>query len=198
LVGRGKRSALGIHGFAQGGFLVDAGKRHPDRVAPLVARVAFPETWRIVLVLPPDEYGLYGLEENQAFQRLNNSGTALALTESLCRLVLLNLLPALHEQDLETFGEALYDFNLRVGEVFAPVQGGPYASARLTEMVAYIRQQGIRGTGQSSWGPALFAVVADEDRAHDLVRRLHQRFALTAAHVTITVANNHGAEIVQL
>src|SRR5262249_3303598 len=37
-VGRGARSALGAHGFEQGGLLVEAGKRSPDRLAPLVAR----------------------------------------------------------------------------------------------------------------------------------------------------------------
>lgn len=197
LVGRGKRSALGVHGFAQGGFLVEAGKRHPDRIAPLVARAAFPEAWRVVLILPSDERGLHGLDEKQAFQRLHSSGTALALTDALCRLVLLSLLPALYEQDLETFGEALYDFNLRVGEVFAPFQGGPYASPRLMDLVAYIRQQGVRGSGQSSWGPTVFAIVADEDRAHHLAHCLRKRFNLPTGHVIVTGASPHGHSIVR-
>src|SRR5262249_15266403 len=52
-VGRGARSGLGVHGFTHGGFLVDGGKRAADGVAPLVARLAFPEEWRVVVVLPP-------------------------------------------------------------------------------------------------------------------------------------------------
>ena len=81
---------------------------------------------------------------------------------TLCRLVLLGMLPALAEHDLEAFGEALYDFNCRAGEPFAPVQGGVYAGPRIAEVVAFVRQQGVRGVGQSSWGPTVFAVTEDE------------------------------------
>src|SRR5207302_1257090 len=51
-VGRGQRSALGIHGFAQGGFLVEGGKSAAADVAPLLVRVSFPETWQVVLTFP--------------------------------------------------------------------------------------------------------------------------------------------------
>src|SRR5262249_9552130 len=59
LVGRGLRSALGVHGFAQGGFLIDAGKGTAEGPAPLAARVAFPP-WPVVLALPPWGPGLHG------------------------------------------------------------------------------------------------------------------------------------------
>src|SRR5262249_48804732 len=42
-LGRGKRSALGIHGFARGGFLVDGGKGPKSTIAPLIAHCDFPE-----------------------------------------------------------------------------------------------------------------------------------------------------------
>jgi beta-RFAP synthase len=191
--GRGRRSALGIHGFARGGFLVEAGQRGPDALAPLIARLDFPEPWRIVLVLLRGEQGLHGLAETQAFQQLQAPGAASAATDALCRLVLLGMLPAVVEGDLEGFGEALFDFNVRVGELFAPVQGGCYASPRLTEVVDFVRQLGVRGVGQSSWGPALFAVTADPERAADLAARLQRRFALTAGEVLCTAACNRGA-----
>src|SRR5262245_5520227 len=54
-VGRGARSALGVHGFEHGGLLVEAGKRSEDSIAPLVARLPFPEDWPIVLVVPDSE-----------------------------------------------------------------------------------------------------------------------------------------------
>ena len=151
-------AALGVHGFAQGGFLVEAGKRS-EEVSPLVARLAFPEEWRIVIAIPPAEVGLFGESEREAFRELLGRP---ALTDALCRLVLLGMLPALIERDLDTFGEALYDFNARAGEVFAPVQGGTYAGRRVEEIVTLVRRLGVRGVGQSSWGPAVFAVVGDE------------------------------------
>src|SRR5256885_2047192 len=81
-VGRGKRSALGVHGFAQGGFLVEAGKRDADGVAPLTARADFPEDWRVVLVLPPWGQGLHGAAEGRALQGLQAGAWPLALTDA--------------------------------------------------------------------------------------------------------------------
>src|SRR5262249_56784067 len=52
-VGRGLLSALGVYGFAHGGFLVDAGQKTHGTLAPLVARAEVPRDWRVVLMLPP-------------------------------------------------------------------------------------------------------------------------------------------------
>lgn len=194
-VGRGWRSAVGVHGFARGGFLVDAGQGEREAVAPLVARMDFPEAWRIVLAIPPGDQGLHGREESEAFRQLAGRRPNSARSESLCRLVLLGMLPALAERDLLAFGEAVHDFNARVGEAFARVQGGTYASPRVAELVAFVRQQGVAGTGQSSWGPTVFAVVEDGERAGDLARRLRQRFELEASAVIVTGACNRGATI---
>jgi beta-RFAP synthase len=192
-VGRGMRSALGVYGFEQGGFLVEAGQRRAGELAPLVARQAFPADWRVVLAIPADSPGLHGPAEQQAFDLLARQALPV-VTDSLCRLVLLDLLPALVETDLPAFGQALFEFNARVGEVFAPVQGGTYAGPRVTALVEFIRGQGIPGVGQSSWGPAVFAVVGDEEHAGRLVQLLRQRFALHAGQVWATRAVNRGAE----
>lgn len=208
-VGRGLRSALGAHGFEHGGLLVEAGKRSTEGLAPLVAPQPFPEDWRVVVALVPHPSsprnggqearrtaaGLHGRDEVEAFAGLTVDPAAGARTEALCRLVLLGLLPALIEHDLQAFGEALYEFNWRVGEVFAPVQGGVYASAGVAEVISFVRGQHILGVGQSSWGPAVFAVVADEDRARHLAAQLRGRFALEDAAVWATAACNHGAKL---
>ncbi len=192
-IGRGRRSALGIYGFERGGFLVEGGKLQPDTIAPLLAHVPFPEAWQVVLALPQGEQGLHGPEESRAFQCLYERGASPTVTDALCRLVLLGMLPALAEQDLNAFGEAVYDFNARVGEVFAPVQGGTYASPRLAELVSFVRQQGVRGVGQSSWGPAVFAVTADAEQAEDLVQRLRTRFQLPSTEAFRTGGSRCGA-----
>jgi beta-RFAP synthase len=192
-VGRGARSGLGIHGFAQGGFLVESGKHGPAEIAPLAVRVAFPEAWRLVVVLPPWARGWHGEDEQQAFRQLAG-GQPLARTEALCRLVLLGMLPALAEHDLEAFGEALFDFNVRVGEMFAPVQGGTYASPRIAELVSFVRQERVRGVGQSSWGQAVFAVAGGEELAQVLATRIRGQFDLEADQVLVVRAANRGAE----
>jgi beta-RFAP synthase len=196
-VGRGLRSALGVYGFEQGGLLVEAGKRTADGLAPLVARLPFPTDWKLVLSLPRDAPGLHGAGEQEAFDRLAGRPGTTGRTDVLCRLVLLGLLPAVVERDLEAFGEALYEFNRRVGECFAPVQGGPYAGPGAAELVAFVRGQGVRGVGQSSWGPAVFAVVGGEEQAEDLAGRVRRRFGLDPGEVVVTQACNHGAVVEQ-
>jgi beta-RFAP synthase len=192
-VGRGRRSALGVYGFAHGGFLVDGGKRDSERIAPLVAWLPFPESWRVVLVLPRGAAGLHGPEESHAFERLHAQGIAVERTDRLCRLVLLGLLPALADGDCRTFGECLYEFNVLVGEAFAAVQGGVYAGQRVADLVAFVRGQGVTGVGQSSWGPAVFAVVESEAEAGELAQRVRQRFGLDEGEVLVTAACNDGA-----
>jgi beta-RFAP synthase len=192
---RGVRSAVGVHGFAEGGFLVEAGKREASKVAPLITRLPFPESWRIVLVLPPWAPGLHGGEETDAFGRVRTNPLPLSVTDALCRLILLGMLPALAERDLDSFGEAVHDFNARAGLAFAAVQHGTYAHPRTTDLITFIRRQGIRGVGQSSWGPAVFAFARNDGEAHHLRSRIQKEFAFGDSEVRITRACNHGAEI---
>jgi beta-RFAP synthase len=192
-IGRGRRSALGIHGFAHGGFLVEGGKPAADRVAPLVARVDFPSQWQVLLVIPRDLHGAHGDRELAAFQDLGRSKPDLHRTEALCRLVVLGILPALAEADLEGFGAALYDFNRRAGEMFQPWQGGIYAHPRIAQLVTAIRSIGrARGVGQSSWGPTVFAVVAAAE-APELARWLCEHGGCRADELIVTAASNCGA-----
>jgi beta-RFAP synthase len=186
-VQRGARSALGVHGFAHGGFLVEGGKLAGAELSPLVARMAFPAAWRVVLVVPRRRTGLHGAGEQAAFAGL---ACPEATTDALCRLVLLGMLPALAERDLTLFGEALFDFNARAGEVFATAQGGIYASRAVEELIGFIRRQGVPGVGQTSWGPSVFA-VADEERALHLAGRL--RAVADYADIQVSRACNHGA-----
>jgi len=185
-IGRGQRSGIGTHGFACGGFLVEAGQGE-------VGARDFPSDWQVVVILGSETPGLHGSAETTAFDQLATPSPA--RTDALCRLVLFGMLPALVEQDIDAFGEAVHDFNARVGEAFAPVQGGIYANERVADVVRFVRSQGVRGVGQSSWGPVVFAVLADRERADDLARRLRSRFALKVNDVMITHARNHGADV---
>jgi beta-RFAP synthase len=167
-VGRGSRSSLGIHGFQHGGFLVEAGKAARETAAPLVVRHAFPEDWRVLVVIPRGLRGEHGAREVEAFANITASAGDRPRTEALCRLALLGVLPALVERDLPAFGEALHEFNRKAGEWFAAWQGGVYSHPRVAELIALLRREGIRGVGQTSWGPAIFAIA--EQHRLDAVR----------------------------
>ena len=69
-VERGRRSAIGLHGFEQGGLLAEAGKQQLDEISPLQSRLEFPTDWRLLLVTPQDRCGLSGDPERHAFARL--------------------------------------------------------------------------------------------------------------------------------
>ncbi len=207
---RGKRSAIGTHGFAVGGFLVDGGHATAlpadgpggsspssplqSGIAPLLARFEVPESWRVLIAIPPRERGLSGGAERDAFEKLDARGDAgLARRDELCRRVLLSLLPAVAECDFVSFSRALWELQVRVGEIFAEVQGGVFASDRVEALISYLRKTGIEGVGQSSWGPAVFAFVQDPQRATGLATDIATRFDLAPSDIVVARALNSGA-----
>ena len=160
LSGRGGRSGVGVHGFEQGGFIVDGGRRAADGLAPLVARAEFPPDWRIVLLRPPGPAVWHGARERAAFAAM----TSAASDDSLCRLVLLGMLPALAERE----PGSIFRGAVRVQHPgWGGVPSGPGRTVRRRGggIDCLVRGQGIAGVGQSSWGPTTFAVVGDADRA---------------------------------
>jgi beta-ribofuranosylaminobenzene 5'-phosphate synthase len=193
LLGRGRRSSIGIHGFGSGGLIVDGGQGQLDQPGQPLCRLQFPESWKILLVVPRNQQGMHGSQEQAAFSSLPLSSD-LRQTDAMCRLIVLGMLPAVLEGDLSAFGEALFDFNRRAGEMFRSVQGGVYAHARTEAIIDWLRSQDIRGVGQSSWGPTVFAIV-EEDQLDWLKRALRERFGLADEEVIRTDADNQGATI---
>jgi len=82
------------------------------------------------------------------------------------------LLPALAEGDLATFGGALSEVQEVTGRWFAPVQGGAFAAGPTADLVRRLATWGAAGVGQSSWGPAVYAIVEGDDAAHSLAARV--------------------------
>jgi len=113
-------------------------------------------------------------------------------TDRLCRIALLAVAPALLERDLPAFGEALFEFNRRSGGLFQTVQGSEYGSPEGADMIGRLRGMGLRGVGQSSWGPTLFA-IAEPDRLASAAATLE---ALGAPWtITLTRARNRGYDV---
>jgi beta-RFAP synthase len=197
LAERGLRSGIGLHGFAHGGLLVDGGHRGSGRIPPLVGRVAFPSDWSILVVLPEVAPGCHGPEEVRAFAQLPPIPER--VTERLCRLVLLGLLPAAADRDLPAFGTGLTELQQQVGRCFAPAQGGTFAHPEIEAIVSFLQAEGLHGVGQSSWGPAVYGFTdqPDEPRAR-ILRRLQDRFGPLAGAAFWTTANNDGMRLADL
>ena len=162
-VGRGARSVVGVHGFDGGGLILDAGKRTGDAVSALHSRRYLPPDWRVVLACPRGAARWHGDAERRAFAAPTTANTAR----------LRNLFDILGEvTDYSIFAEALHDYNRLAGAVFAAAQGGEYSSPEVAALIARVRSLGAPAVGQSSWGPTVFAVTPDADRADWLARQL--------------------------
>lgn len=172
-VGRGKRSAIGTWTFALGGFIVEGGRRlGSEEMAPLLARFAIPDSWRYVVAVPHGPRGLSGAAEARAFDQLPPPPAG--DPERVSHLVLMQLLPALVEGDLPSFGQALSAVQRITGGWFAQEQGGVFAPGPSERLVERMVAWGAAGVGQSSWGPAVYGLVASPPEARELAARVRE------------------------
>lgn len=192
-VGRGVRSAVGSHGFVHGGLNWEHGRAAAVPLSPLAGHVSVPDAWRIVLVTPDEGRGLSGDSEREAFDRL--PPVPPAVTKRLELLAEEQILPAARAPDIDVFGSAVYEYGRLAGECFAPIQGGPYASREIAACVSAIRDFGVPGVGQSSWGPSVFAIVASPQAAADLADRLARNARWAEVETKIVAPDNRGAVI---
>jgi beta-RFAP synthase len=164
LMGRGRRSGVGTAAFQTGGFVVDAGHRKDQKgrdLAPTVVwRRDFPADWRFVVVIPDADRGLSGRREEGVFGALAPS---VRISEEVCRITQLRLMPALVEHDIEEFGRALTAVDRKTGAYFSDVQGGVYVGGQTNLAIDALLRAGACGAGQSSWGPAVYGLVHERD-----------------------------------
>lgn len=196
LSGRGRRSGIGIAAFDQGGLLIDGGRgtaADAHAVPPLLVRYHFPEEWTILLIFDATQPGIHGEQEKLGFNQLPVFSENLAA--HLCRHVLMQAMPAIVERDLTAFGHAIQVLQQHVGDYFAPVQGGRYASKLVADVLHYLQQAGVACFGQSSWGPTGFAIFENSSLAEQYAQQLKTKFTDPALSWKICKASNQGADI---
>ena len=194
LLGRGARSGIGVAAFKHGGMIIDGGRGKNTRVPPTLAHHAFPETWRTLLILDQSDAGLHGTHEADAFSTLPEFSDQCAA--NLSRQVLTRILPGIVEKDVREFGLGVREIQQRIGDYFAPAQGGRYTSKAVAEVIEYLIEKDIPGVGQSSWGPTGFAFVDSETNAHAMLRQVQQKFAhLSQLSFKVVAGDNVGASI---
>jgi beta-RFAP synthase len=182
-VGRGRRSCVGVYGFSGGGLIVEGGRfvaadRSSDDDAtrsfsPLLARVQLPAAWRCVVFGMRDTVGLHGDAEKQAFASL--PPVPREISAELSRIALMELWPAAVEGQFAEFSDALLRYGLLAGKPFEQASSClPYART-MADLVESLQAWGVRGCGQSSWGPTVMACCESAAAADSLV----ERFAAT-------------------
>lgn len=198
VMGRGQRTGVGTAIFEQGGLVVDGGKTVKNesclsKFPTPILRKPFPEHWRFVVAVPSTSKGLASDEEKSAFEQLpqmppENVG-------KICRLIIMKLLPALIEHDIKSFGDALTQIQMIVGENFSDVQGGRYFRSTVAEGVEFMQKIGAYGAGQSSWGPTFYGLF-EREAAVEAQRNVQVYLKKSfRGDVFIAKANNRGAYI---
>jgi len=190
---RGSRSGIGAGLFMQGGLIVDGGHGTRKSTPPVLARLAFPGSWRIVLVMDKGIKGVHGDDERAAFGELSAFPEEASAT--ICRHVLMQALPAIAESDIGQFGSAIAHIQTILGDYFAPAQGGRYTSPGVGKIMAALGEAGAHGIGQSSWGPTGFAFAESADEAQRLAGHIAREASALHLDVLICEGMNRGAKI---
>ena len=194
-LGRGARSGIGIGLFHRGGLVVDGGHGSQSRVAPILTQLPFPEHWRIIVVLDPRRGGVHGRDEASAFTGL----VPMPETDAaqICRLVLMKALPGLAEQDIVSFGDAIEQLQILLGNYFAAAQGGGrFTSPTVGSVLTALSAAGAHGIGQSSWGPTGFAFASSAKEAERLAQLAIEHPAGEGLDIQVCRGLNRGVEIV--
>jgi beta-ribofuranosylaminobenzene 5'-phosphate synthase len=186
---RGRRSGIGIAAFRSGGFVIDAGSRGSSgergAVPTVVWRHDFPADWCFVIAVPAGGEGLSSHGEEGVFASLTPS---VHISEEVCRITQLLLMPALVERDIESFGRAITAIDRKTGAYFSDVQGGVYSHEATNETVAAMLREGAFGAGQSSWGPAVYGLVR-ESQAARLASRMREYLQGNGLGDSVTIAH---------
>lgn len=196
ITGRGGTSGIGVLAFENGGFLVDCGHKAEDKngflpsskssapPADLLLRKDFPD-WDVVVALPP-AVGISGEAEKDFFQ--NVCPIPIEEVRAVSHIVLMQLIPAVAEENIEMFGRAVNTLQ-RVGFKKHEVAVQP---PEVKSTIEQMLQNGLHGAGISSFGPAVYGF--SESRKHsENVRAALLEEMPPGSEVFITKANNSGA-----
>lgn len=199
-VGRGGTSGIGVAAFETGGFILDGGHQYPEQKAsflpsaavgdiappPILARYTFP-SWPLLIVIP-NCTKIYGEAELELFRTLCPQPESVA--PKLSHLLLLKILPAVLEDDIVSFGNALNSIqNFGWKKVEIDAQG-----IELQQTLEFLQCNGALGAGVSSWGPAICAISDDIDKLKQNTENFLSNFP-NGGTCFITYANNKGVEI---
>ena len=169
---RSRRSGIGTYAFKHGGFIVDGGhkKDQRDGLPPLIFHSDVPEDWLFVVGLPDITQDRSGKVENDVFKRMEPPPGS--LIGEISRIVLVKMIPAILERDIEAFGSAMTSIDFKFGEFWLEIQGGRFSHPLIEEGVNFLLEAGAHGVGQSSWGPAFYGLVRGESDAERVSERL--------------------------
>jgi len=161
LTGRGGTSGIGVAAYEFGGFLVDGGHKGKTEFlpssasskfgpGPIIARHDFPD-WTIVLAIP-NLRGASDKREIDVFQK--QCPLPLNEVQELCHVILMEMLPAVVEHDIESFGRSINRVQT-IGFKRRELELQPFCA----HLVQFMRENGAIGAGMSSFGPVVYGIT---------------------------------------
>jgi beta-ribofuranosylaminobenzene 5'-phosphate synthase len=193
-VGRGGTSGIGVSAFESGGFILDGGHKFGEKKgflpssasrlppAPVLLRKDFPD-WDIVVAVPQQKGASCKTEVN-IFQKV--CPVPLREVEELSHIILMQLLPALAEEDIVTFGSSINAIQ-KLGFKKSEVELQPISK----KLMQALKDSGAYGAGMSSFGPTVYAFGEDTGS----LMKIAGEFLGENGLVFITKARNEGARI---
>lgn len=192
LLGRGRVSGIGTAAFESGGFIVDGGVRPGERLPRVLLRADFPEDWFFITVVPSRKRGMTEPREKEVFRKISAPPS---YAKEISHLLVMKMLPALVERDIDSFGEALTEIQRLVGRSFSPYQAGTYHDKESEDLVRLFLKLGAKGSGQSSWGPTTYGLVRGLKKTKWLRFKIEKFLEKRGIDATVYCcgANNRGA-----
>jgi len=201
LVERGGTSGIGVTTFVRGGLILDGGHRYRDKggfmpsryskvqAPPVLARFEVPPSWYFVVAIPTGRR-IEGLDEAKAFK--DNTPVPRKEVGTLSRIILMNLLPAVVEDDIESFSKAIDKVqSLGFKRIESKLQV-PEARLVQNRMV----DLGASGAGMSSFGPSCYCTVRGKSEAQKMVADITKYMKkLTGGTAFCSQAADKGASI---
>ena len=112
--------------------------------------------------------------------------------QEISHVILMQMLPALVEEDLESFGKAINHFQL-AGFKRREVELQPKP---VLDIMNYMQNNGASGAGISSFGPVVYGIVGSPAEGKKLQQEVQQMLNESlGGKVLLTKAKNHGADI---
>lgn len=199
-VGRGGTSGIGVAAFEDGGFILDGGHKFKNKGSfspssashvppgPVLFRRNFPE-WPIVLVIPQGK-GAHDTEEVDIFKKY--CPIPLAEVQEISHVILMQMLPALIEEDLESFGKAINHIQT-VGFKKREVE---LQSQPVLDIMNYMRDNGAHGAGISSFGPVIYGIVGSIEEGKRLQQETQRMLDESlGGRAMLTKGRNRGADV---
>ncbi|MGA2677045.1 MAG: beta-ribofuranosylaminobenzene 5'-phosphate synthase [Methanobacterium sp.] len=199
IVGRGGTSGIGVASFDHGGFIVDGGHKTifkhdflPSSASkasppPILAKYDFPKDWNLILVIPQAERKVSGDHEVNIFQEY--CPIPLMEVQKLTYILLMKMMPAVVEGDLDDFGQAV---NIIQGVGFKKIESD-LQNSFTNYLIESLRSAGASGVGLSSFGPTIYAVT--DTNTKDICRTARSLMKDKEGEIISSKAQNSGAII---